>query len=206
MIINGKRNRKIRLGMYYFADDGNGGGAGNDPTTTPEPKKEDVKFTQEDLNNMISERLATEKEQHKKELEELKAELERKAQLDKMSENERVKAELEDYKQKFQAEKDKNALALQTEETRKLLEAEKLPTAFLNFVLVPQDEAKTKLNIKELKTVFDAEVKKGVEAEIKPHKPTNNVNLSQSDKNKNNGPTYSGLSLQNSIADYYNKN
>ena len=204
MIINGKRNRKIRLGMYYFADDGNGGGAGNDPTTTPEPKKEDVKFTQEDLNNMISERLATEKEQHKKELEELKAELERKAQLDKMSENERVKAELEDYKQKFQAEKDKNALALQTEETRKLLEAEKLPTAFLNFVLVPQDEAKTKLNIKELKNVFDAEVKKGVEAQIKPHNPTKNVNVQQGNERKHNGPTYSGLSLQNAVADYYN--
>lgn len=204
MFINGKRNKSFKLGMCYFADDVNGGGAGTDPNPNPETKQEDAKFTQEDLNKLISERLATEKENHKKEMEEFKNELEKKAKLEKMSENDRVKAELEDYKNQLQAEKDKNALALQTEETRKLLEAEKLPTAFVDFVLVPKDEVKTSLNIKNLKNVFDAEVKKGVEAQIKPHNPTKNVNIQQGNERKHNGPTYSGLSLQNAVADYYN--
>ena len=108
---------------------------------------------------------------------------------------------------KYQEEKDKNELATQTEETRKLLEDAKLPTAFLKFVQVPKDSKQTQLNINELKTVFDSEVKKGVEAQIKPHKPSGNTNTNNgNEQQKHSGPSYSGLSLQNSIEAYYNKN
>lgn len=225
MFTFGRRNRKFKLGMCYLADTdpnsgagGAGGGAGNDgnPSTVQKPEggtdnggegNKDAKFTQEDVNKVLSDRLATEKAKHEKEIADLKAKMEREAELAKMSENERVKAELEDYKKKFQEEADKNALAVQTEETRKMLEAANIPTAFLKFVQVPKDSKQTQLNVNELKTVFDAEVKKGVEAQIKPHKPNGNTNTVAGTDNKNNsGRSYSGFNLQNSVAEYYNKN
>lgn len=222
MFTNGRRNRKFKLGMCYFADTdpnggaGAGGGAGtggNPSTGQPEGDKDkggegskQAKFTQDDLNKILSERLAEEKKLKEKEIADLKAKMEREAELAKMSENERVKAELEDYKKKFQEEADKNALAVQTEETRKMLEAANVPTAFLKFVQVPKDSKQTQLNVNELKTVFDAEVKKGVEAQIKPHKPNGNTNTGAGTENKNNsGRSYSGFNLQNSVAEYYNK-
>ena len=124
-----------------------------------------------------------------------------------MNEKDRLDAEYKDLQKKYQEEKDKNELAAQTEETRKLLEDAKLPTAFLKFVQVPKDSKQTQLNINELKTVFDSEVKKGVEAQIKPHKPNGNTNTNNgNEQQKHSGPSYSGLSLQNSIEAYYNKN
>lgn len=211
MFIKGFRNRKFRLGMCYMADgDGAEGGAGSSATGQKaegqegEDKKEDLKFSQKDVDDVLTKRLAEEKAKHQKEIEDLKAELQRKAELEKMSENDRTKAELEDLKKKYQEEQDKNALAIQTEQTRKELEEAKLPTSFLKFVLVAKDEKQTSLNIKELKEVFEAEIKKGVEAKIPSHNPGNNNK--QVDNKPDGAPTYTGLRLQNSIADYYNNN
>ena len=211
MFIKGFRNRKFRLGMCYMADgDGAEGGAGSSATGQKAEgqeggdKKEDLKFSQKDVDDVLTKRLAQEKEKHQKEIEDLKAELQRKAELEKMSENDRTKAELEDLKKKYQEEQDKNALAIQTEKTRAELEEAKLPTSFLKFVLVAKDEKQTSLNIKELKEVFEAEIKKGVEAKIPSHNPGNNNK--QVDNKPDGAPTYTGLRLQNSIADYYNNN
>lgn len=170
-------------------------------------QKTEVKFTQEDLNKLLQDRLATEKTKHQKELDDLKAQMTRDAELSKMNEQERIKAELEDYKAKFQKSQDEIALNLQTEQTRGLLKEANLSNDFLKFVLVPKDENQTKVNIQNLKTVFDAEVKKGVEAQIKPHKPGNVTNTvatgnGQQDKRR----SYSGFNLQNSVAEFYNKN
>lgn len=210
---NFSRTRKLKkLGMCFFAagegDDGGAGGAGGGtpPTDKPQGQGEDKdkKFTQDDVNKILTERLAEEKAKKEKELADLKAELERKAELEKMSEQDRTKAQLEDIEKKYQAELDKNALAIQKDDTRKLLEQEKLPTSFLDFVLVPKDDAKTKLNISELKKVFEDEVKKGVEAKIPSHKPSFNDGKNNNDV-RNSGPISSLVNLQNSIAEYYNK-
>lgn len=225
MLVFGRQNRKLKkLGMCFRADDGTDGGDGagaggagggnnndsNNANSTTDSQKgdenKDAKFTQDDVNKLLQTRVNEMNTKHEKELADLKAKLEREAELAKMSENDRVKAELEDYKKKFQEEQDKNALAVQTEATRKMLEDAKVPTSFLKFVLVPKDEKQTQLNVNELKTVFEAEVKKGVEAQIKPHKPNGNTNTTATgNENKNNsGRSYSGLNLQNSIAEYYN--
>ena len=175
--------------------------------TQQQEQKTEVKFTQEDLNKLLQDRLATEKAKHQKELDDLKAQMTRDAELSKMNEQERIKAELEDYKAKFQKSQDEIALNLQTEQTRGLLKEANLSNDFLKFVLVPKDENQTKANIQNLKTVFDAEVKKGVEAQIKPHKPgnvTNTVDTGNGQQNKRR--SYSGFNLQNSVAEFYNKN
>lgn len=223
MLVFGRQNRKLkRLGMCFRADDGADGGDGagagagagnnndsnNANSATGSQKgdeNKDAKFTQDDVNKLLQTRVNEMNTKHEKELADLKAKLAREAELAKMSENDRVKAELEDYKKKFQEAEDKNALAVQTEATRKMLEDAKVPTSFLKFVLVPKDEKQTQLNVSELKTVFEAEVKKGVEAQIKPHKPNGNINTNATgNENKNNsGRSYSGLNLQNSIAEYY---
>ena len=175
--------------------------------TQQQEQKTEVKFTQEDLNKLLQDRLATEKTKHQKELDDLKAQMTRDAELSKMNEQERIKAELEDYKAKFQKSQDEIALNLQTEQTRGFLKEANLSNDFLKFVLVPKDENQTKANIQNLKTVFDAEVKKGVEAQIKTHKPGNVTNIvatgnGQQDKRR----SYSGFNLQNSVAEFYNKN
>lgn len=207
------RHRRFkRLGMCFANEpgDGAGGGVGGGSATDPNNKEnqdngKDAKFTQEDVNKILTERLAEEKAKKDKELADLKAEMERKAELDKMSEQDRVKAKLEDIEKKYQAELDKNALAIQKDETRKLLEEEKLPASFLNFVLVPKDATKTKLNISELKKVFDEEVKKGVEAKIPSHKPSFNDGKKDNNDNRNSGPLSSLANLQNSLEEYYSK-
>lgn len=215
MFLNGRTKKLKKLGMCYFADenlDGGGAGGNNDQNqggsatdSKGGEEKKDAKFTQDDLNRLLSERLAEAKTKHEKELADLKAKHEREAELAKMSEKDRLDAQYKDLQEKYQQEKDKNELAVQTEETRKLLEEAKLPTAFLKFVQVPKDSKQTQLNINELKTVFDSEVKKGVEAQIKPHKPNGNTNTTNGNEQpKHSGPSYSGLNLQNSIDAYYN--
>lgn len=207
----GRKNRRFKLGMCYFADDGSnndgvGGGDNKNNNSATDDKSKEAKFTQDDLNKLLSERINEQNAKHKQELEDLKAKMQRDAELSKMNENERVKAELEDYKKKLQEAEDKNALSIQTEETRKMLEDAKVPTSFLKFVLVPKDAKQTQLNINELKTVFDAEVKKGVEEQIKPHIPKgNSATVGNNEKRVNSGHSYSGFNLQNSIAEYYNK-
>ena len=226
MLVFGRQNRKLKkLGMCFRADDGADGGDGagaggagggnnndsNNANSTTDSQKgdenKDAKFTQDDINKMLQTRVNEMNTKHEKELAELKAKYEREAELAKMNEKDRLDAEYKDLQKKYQEEKDKNELATQTEETRKLLEDAKLPTAFLKFVQVPKDSKQTQLNINELKTVFDSEVKKGVEAQIKPHKPNGNTNTNNgNEQQKHSGPSYSGLSLQNSIEAYYNKN
>lgn len=209
------KNRKFKLGMCYFAEPdpnagagGAGGGNGDkdqnpDKDPNKDPNKE-AKFTQDDLNKLLQERLASEKTKHQKELEDLKSQMERDAELAKLSEIERAKAELEDYKAKWQKSQDEIALNNQTVETRKLLKEANLSDEFLKFVLVPKDENQTKENINNLKTVFEVEIKKGVEAQIKPHKPSCSSSATVgNDNNRNSGPSYSGFNLQNSVAEYY---
>ena len=183
--------------------DQNQGQQGQQGQQQDQNQNQEAKFTQEDLNKLLQERLASEKTKHQKELDDLKTKLERDAELSKLSENDRIKAELEDSKAKIQKYEDEIALNSQTAETRKLLNEAKIPESFLKFVLVPKDENQTKVNIQELKTVFEAEIKKGVEAQIKPHNPHSNPATVERKNNNVSGPTYSGFNLQNSLQEYY---
>ena len=210
------KNRNFKLGMCYFAEldgsqdgGGAGGSGGNDDKNQNQDKDQnkDAKFTQEDLNKLLQTRVNEMNTKHQKELDDLKAKMERDAELSKMNENDRIKAELEDLRAKNQKYEDDIALNIQSEQTRQFLKDANLPDSFLKFVLVPKDENQTKVNINNLKTVFEAEIKKGVEAQIKPHKPSGSSSATVgNDNNRNSGPSYSGLSLQNSIEAYYNKN
>ena len=201
--------------MCYLADldgsqdgGGAGGSGGNDDKNQNQDKDQnkDAKFTQEDLNKLLQTRVNEMNAKHQKELDDLKTKMEREAELSKMNENDRIKAELEDLRAKNQKYEDDIALNIQSEQTRQFLKDANLPDSFLKFVLVPKDENQTKVNINDLKTVFEAEIKKGVEAQIKPHKPNGSSSATVgNDNNRNSGPSYSGFNLQNSVAEYYNK-
>lgn len=95
------------------------------PNTPPqgnpqEPPKDEAKFTQADLDKIVQKRL-----------DEQKAETEKQAELAKMSEIDRLKAEKEDLESKYQAEADKNALSTQKEELRKYMSEKQLILLFL---------------------------------------------------------------------------
>ena len=169
--LNRRTNFLKRLGMCYFAEPdpnagagGVGGEGGNDDKNQNQDKDQnkDAKFTQEDLNKLLQTRVNEMNIKHQKELDDLKAKMEREAELSKMNENDRIKAELEDLRAKNQKYEDDIALNIQSEQTRQFLKDANLPDSFLKFVLVPKDENQTKVNINDLKTVFEAEIKKGV--------------------------------------------
>lgn len=145
-----------------------------------ETKKEAL-FTQDDVNKIIQERLKDEKNKFEKLIADQKEEAEKQAKLSQMTELDRLKAEKDDLEAKFQAEADKNALALQKDETRKLMQEKELPECFLESVLIPKDNEATKARIEKIKTTFDEAVKKAVEAKIPAHVPnsgslSNNAN------------------------------
>lgn len=137
----------------------------------PPKSNTEMKFTQDDVNRIVQERLKAEKTKFEQQIEEQKAEAQRQAELAKMDELQRAQAELEDFKNKYQAEADKNALSIQKDETRKFMKEKGLPDCFLDSVLVPKDTEATKKRIDTFKGVFDEAVKQAVEAKIPSHVP-----------------------------------
>lgn len=141
---------------------------------TQEQKQEpaqEAKFTQADIDKIVQKRLGEQKATFEKQLADQKAEAEKAAELAKMSEIDRLKAEKEDLVTKYQAEADKNALSIQKDDLRKYMTEKEVNNTFLDFLLVPKDLEKSKANVDNFKSVFDEAVKQAVEAKIPSHVP-----------------------------------
>lgn len=134
-------------------------------------EKQEAKFTQADLDKIVQTRLSEQKASFEKKIEEQKKEAKKQAELAKMSEIDRLKAEKEDLNAKYQVEADKNALSVQKDDLRKYMTEKEVNNTFLDFLIVPKDLDKSKANVDNFKSVFDEAVQKAVEAKIPSHVP-----------------------------------
>lgn len=132
---------------------------------------QEAKFTQADIDKIVQKRLGKQKAAFDKQLADQKAEAEKQAELAKMSEIDRLKAEKDDVTAKYQAEADKNALTLQKDDLRKYMTEKEVSHDFLNFLLKEKDMDMSKANVDNFKKVFDEAVQKAVEAKIPSHVP-----------------------------------
>lgn len=153
------------------------------PNTQPqgnpqEPPKEEVKFTQADLDKIVQKRLGEQKAAFDKQLADQKAEAEKQAELAKLSEIDRLKAEKEDALAKYQEEADKNALSTQKEDLRKYMTEKEVSHTFLDFLIKEKDLEASKANVDNFKKVFDETVKTEVEKKIPSHVPNTQGNNS----------------------------
>ena len=80
-----------------------------------------------------------------------KTEIEEATKKANMSETEKLTAELEDYKNKYQQEADKNALMAQKDEARKLMAELGVDEKCLDFCFIPKDAEGTAERIKSFK-------------------------------------------------------
>lgn len=157
-------------------------GSGNQEPQKQEPKS----YTQEELNALLKDAEAKgygkgrfdtnakwEKDVAERE-KQAKEEAAKQARFEKMSELEKAQTQAKESQEKLQALENKIALNEQREETRKLMKDKGLPDVFLDAVLVFKDAEKTQSKIAEIKELFDAEVKKAVEAQIGVHIPKKN--------------------------------
>lgn len=152
---------------------------------TGEPAPEEKTFSQAEIDeinakhqeeiNSLSERLKSEyKRKADGEIKAAKAKMEEEVKRAGMSELEKANAELEDYKNKYQEEADKNALSIQKDDLRKYMTEKEVNNTFLDFLIVPKDLDKSKVNVDNFKSVFDEAVQKAVEAKIPSHVPNTN--------------------------------
>lgn len=84
-----------------------------------------------------------------------KAEIEEAAKKASMTETEKLNAELEEYKSKYQEQADINALASQKDETRKVMSEMGVDLSNLDFCFVPKDMEATKAKVKAFKEMID---------------------------------------------------
>lgn len=133
--------------------------------------QQEAKFTQADIDKIVQTRLSEQKASFEKKLADQKAEAEKQAELAKMDALKRAETQLEDYKNKYQAEADKNALSVQKDDLRKYMTEKEVNNTFLDFLIVPKDLDKSKANVDNFKSVFDEAVQKAVEAKIPSHVP-----------------------------------
>lgn len=134
---------------------------------TEEEKQTDVTtFTQEDIDKInaehqtamkeLEERLKNESERKiDGAIKKTRAEMEEQAKKAKMSETEKLTAELDEYKAKYQEQADINAIASQKDETRKLMSEAGVDIACLDFCFVPKDIEATKAKIQAFKEYTD---------------------------------------------------
>ena len=132
-----------------------------------ELQQQDVKtFTQEDIDKINEDHAKALKdlearlkgEQDRKvdaAIKKTKAEIEEAARKASMSETEKLNAELEEYKAKYQQQADINELANQKDETRKLMQEAGVDLSCLDFCFVPKDIEATKGKIKAFKEYTD---------------------------------------------------
>lgn len=151
------------------------------PNTPPqgnpqEPPKDEVKFTQADLDKIVQKRLGEQKAAFDKQLADQKAEAEKQAELAKLSEIDRLKAEKEDALAKYQEEADKNALSIQKEKLREYMTEKEVSHPFLDFLIKEKDLEASKANVDNFKKVFDETVKTEVEKKIPSHVPNTQGN------------------------------
>ncbi|MCH1695653.1 DUF4355 domain-containing protein [Streptococcus suis] len=129
--------------------------------------KQDRTFTRSDLSKMIAAERAKWEAEQAKALENAKSEGER---LAKLSKDERAK---EEEQKRLDAIAERERAIAEKEmriATLEILQDEGLPTEFLDVVLADSAD-QVKSNISNLRTIFDAEVEKRVDARLTQHKP-----------------------------------
>lgn len=144
---------------------------------------EDAKtFTQADLDALKAEHSKAITElntRHKEELDrrvdaaikKAQAEAEEAAKVANMSELEKAQKLADDYKLKFEAESEKNALTVQKDETRKLMAEMGVDEKCLDYVFIPKDTDGTKAKIKAFKEYIDSVKKETFEKNVKSTVP-----------------------------------
>lgn len=102
-----------------------------------------------------------------------RAEIEEAAKKASMSEAEKLNAELEEYKIKYQEQADINAIASQKEEARKYMSELGVDLNCLDFVFTPKDLEATKAKIQAFKQYTDGVKKATFENNVKSTVPNN---------------------------------
>ena len=139
-------------------------------------------FTQEDIDKLNEEHANALKELETRlkgeterkvdgAIKKTKAELEEQIKREKMTETEKLTAELDEYKAKYQEQADINALATQKDEARKLMSEAGLDLNCLDFCFVPKDIEATKTRIQAFKEYTDGVKKSTFEGSVKSTVP-----------------------------------
>lgn len=124
-----------------------------------ENQGQEAKFTQEDLNNFAAKVRAEEKEKYDK----LKAEAERQAELAKMEENDRLKAEKEDVEKKLQEMQQKMKYNEDRTVALSKLTESKLDARLIDVLMSDKsNEDKIKLMAEIQKEVIDKAIKEAM--------------------------------------------
>lgn len=152
---------------------------------TEQVKQPEIKtFTQEDIDKINADHANALKEletrlkgeQDRKvdaAIKKTKAEIEEAAKKASMSETEKLNAELEEYKTKYQQQADINEIAMQKEEARKLMSEMGVDSNCLDFVFTPKDPETTKAKIQAFKQYTDGVKKATFENNVKSTVPNN---------------------------------
>ena len=139
-------------------------------------------FTQADLDALKAEHAKAISDlngRHKEELDrkvdaavkKVQAEAEEKARVANMTELEKAQKLADDYKIKFEAEADKNALTIQKDETRAYMQELGLDSNCLDYVFIPKDLNGTKAKAKAFKEYIDKVKKETFETNVKSKVP-----------------------------------
>ena len=166
-----KLSHKRNFNLQLFADDGGEGGSGG--TDDPENKsgddeKEDKKYTDEDVNNIINRKFA-EWEKRQKEKSAKAAEAER---LKNMTEEEKRKHEMEELQKKIAGYEKEKAIGAKTKVARGILNDSKIVVNDeLLGNLVAEDAETTKANVESFVKNFNDAVQKAVAEALRGKTP-----------------------------------
>lgn len=146
-----------------------------DPDTGANGGQGEKTFTQEELNNAISNRLKTEKEKTEKATQAAIAEAVKKAQEEatrqaKLSAEEREKEEASKRQREFEEKELGVTIRERRIEAKSLLQEKNIPLELVEFVIDP-DEKKTKANVDTLEQAFNKAVEKAVADKVKGKAP-----------------------------------
>lgn len=134
-------------------------------TDKKEPAKPEKKYTDEDVDRIVKNRLAREREQAKKEKEEAEKLAEMNAQQKAEYKAEQLEKELAEYKRK-------DALAEMSKVARKMLTEENINISDeLLGMMVTTDAQQTKQNIESYAKLYKADVEAAVKARLKGETP-----------------------------------
>lgn len=173
---------KRNLNLQLFADDGGeGGSSGDDPEDKSDDGKEDKKYTDEDVNNIINRKFA-EWEKRQKEKSAKAAEAER---LKNMTEEEKRKHEMEELQKKIAGYEKEKAIGAMTKVARGILNDSKIVVNDeLLGNLVAEDAETTKANVESFVKNFNDAVQKAVAEALRgktPHLKDGSKELTKED-------------------------
>lgn len=169
--------RHINLQLFAASQATQGDGAntpqtGEGQTQGTEPKT----YTEEELAALKAKWEKDSAEKHTAEIEKAKEDaVKEAARVAKLSADDKKAEEFKALEDKVKLLEDEKAFSVLKEEARGMLEKEKLPGEFLDFVL-GGDVEKTGEKIKTLKKVFDDSLQKAVEERMKGKTPSGGGN------------------------------